>query len=133
MFGYCILLESWLTLRPRKGTIAVGCRAAMVEFDPDAVISDWTRYLNADHIQYDGVIVKDLSKVVDANGRVLIKDGKRAGIPTTRRPHCAARNEPAQRLSKREETSNAPVWFAWTICISVKRRNGNTWPATTDG
>ena len=81
MFGHRIPLESWLTLRPRKGTIAVGCRAAMVEFDPDAVISDRTRYLNADHIRHGGASAEDVFEIVIADGQCLSRTESAPGFP----------------------------------------------------
>jgi dihydropyrimidinase len=63
---------------PRKGTIAVGCDADIVIFDPDEKhnISANTHHMNVDYSAYEGWPVTGKVKTVLLRGQVAIEDGK---------------------------------------------------------
>jgi dihydropyrimidinase len=70
-------------LYPEKGTVAVGSDADLVVFDPKQkyTIRAKTNHQNVDYTPYEGYKGKGAPRVVIAQGRVLIKEGKFFGRP----------------------------------------------------
>ncbi len=70
-------------LYPEKGTVAVGSDADLALFDPKKsyTIRAKTNHQNVDYTPYEGYKGKGAPRVVIAQGRVLVKDGKFLGRP----------------------------------------------------
>lgn len=68
-------------LFPRKGTIAVGCDADVVVYDPKyrGTISAKTHHLNLDYSAFEGWQIKGRPHVVTVRGDVAARDGKFVG------------------------------------------------------
>ena len=65
-------------MHPKKGTIAAGCDADIVVFNPDKerVISSRTHHMRVDYSAYEGRSVHGECEVVMQRGKVLVRDGK---------------------------------------------------------
>lgn len=70
-------------LYPEKGTVAVGSDADLVVFDPKKryTISARTNHQNVDYTPYEGYKGRGAPRVVLAQGKVLVKEGKFLGRP----------------------------------------------------
>ncbi|UKS29770.1 dihydropyrimidinase [Paenibacillus sp. HWE-109] len=70
-------------LYPKKGTIAVGCDADIVIFDPyiSRVISADTHHMNVDYNPFEGLEIKGEPVTVLSRGEFVIRDKKFAGTP----------------------------------------------------
>jgi dihydropyrimidinase len=70
-------------LYPEKGTVAVGSDADLVVFDPKErfTITAKTNHQNVDYTPYEGYKGKGVPRMVIAQGRVLVKEGKFLGQP----------------------------------------------------
>jgi dihydropyrimidinase len=68
-------------LYPRKGTIAVGCDADLVIFDPQRkhTISAATHHMRVDYSMFEGVQVTGMPDAVLSRGRVVVEGDKFAG------------------------------------------------------
>ena len=66
---------------PQKGTIAPGCDADIVVWDPEAThtITAATHHMNTDYNLYEGMEVTGLPSVVLSRGRVLVQDSEWRG------------------------------------------------------
>jgi len=66
---------------PRKGTVAIGCDADLVVFDPEyrGAFTHATSYSNVDYNAYEGWKVQGRASVVTVRGEVQIRDGKFVG------------------------------------------------------
>lgn len=70
-------------LYPRKGTVAPGCDADLVVFDPNAerTISARSHHMNVDYSCYEGIRVRGRPDVVMQRGRILVEHGTFHGQP----------------------------------------------------
>ena len=68
-------------LYPRKGTIAVGCDADLVIFDPKRqhTISAKTHHMRVDYSMFEGIKVTGMPDVVFSRGRVVVEGEKFLG------------------------------------------------------
>ena len=66
---------------PQKGTIAPGCDADIVVWDPEAAhtITAATHHMNTDYNLYEGMEVTGLPSVVLSRGRVLVQNSEWRG------------------------------------------------------
>jgi len=70
-------------LYPEKGTIAPGCDADIVIFDPNAelTISVDDQHMNVDYNPYEGRRVRGVTETVLSRGRVIVENGGFVGRP----------------------------------------------------
>jgi len=70
-------------LYPEKGTVAVGSDADLVVFDPKErfTITAKTNHQKVDYTPYEGYKGKGVPRIVIAQGKVLVKEGKFLGQP----------------------------------------------------
>lgn len=70
-------------LFPKKGTIAVGCDADIVIFDPQAtrVISSETHHMNVDYNPFEGLEITGEPVTVLSRGEFVIRDKQFVGAP----------------------------------------------------
>ncbi|HET8681221.1 MAG TPA: dihydropyrimidinase [Micromonosporaceae bacterium] len=70
-------------LYPRKGTVAPGCDADLVVFDPGAerTISARSHHMNVDYSCYEGLRVRGVPDVVMQRGQILVEHGAFHGRP----------------------------------------------------
>jgi dihydropyrimidinase len=70
-------------LFPRKGTIAVGCDADIVIFDPNQqeVISAKTHHMRVDYSMFEGIQITGVPKTVLSRGQTIIDSGQFTGRP----------------------------------------------------
>jgi dihydropyrimidinase len=68
-------------LFPRKGTIAVGCDADLVVYDPNyrGTISAKSQHVNNDYNAFEGMTIEGRPAVVTVRGKVQVRDGKFVG------------------------------------------------------
>jgi dihydropyrimidinase len=72
-------------LYPRKGTIAVGCDADLVIFDPDKkhTISVKTHHSTCDYNLFEGTEVTGLPETVLVRGQLVVENGELVAQPGT--------------------------------------------------
>lgn len=70
-------------LFPKKGTIAVGCDADVVIFDPSAkrILSSETHHMNVDYNPFEGLAITGEPVTVLSRGEYVIRDKQFAGTP----------------------------------------------------
>jgi dihydropyrimidinase len=70
-------------LYPEKGTVAVGSDADLVVFDPKErfTVTARTNHQNVDYTPYEGYTGKGAPRMVIAQGKVLVSEGKFLGQP----------------------------------------------------
>jgi dihydropyrimidinase len=70
-------------LFPRKGTIAVGCDADIVIFDPNVtrVISSDTHHMNVDYNPFEGLEITGEPVTVLSRGEYVIQNKQFVGTP----------------------------------------------------
>jgi dihydropyrimidinase len=68
-------------LYPRKGTIAIGCDADLVIFDPNRkhTISAKTHHMRVDYSMFEGIQVTGMPEIVLSRGRVVVDGDKFLG------------------------------------------------------
>jgi dihydropyrimidinase len=68
-------------LYPRKGTVAVGCDADLVVWDPEREVdlSHQNMHMRVDYSPYEGKVVKGGPTHVLSRGRLIIENGKHLG------------------------------------------------------